>query len=119
LAEGWEHYLEASIEEVCAFQYRVMNQAILDAFEGIPAPQWTEICYEDVLADPVACFRQAFLSAGLQFDAHLASHCANVLARPYNAFSEILKDKWRDGPHAAKIERILPELAGVAGQMGY
>jgi len=119
LAEGWEHYLEAPIESVCAFQYRAMNQAILDAFEGIPAPQWTEICYEDVLADPVACFRQAFINAGLQFDAPLASHCTNVLARPYNAFSEIRKDKWRDGPHAAKIERILPEVAGVAGRMGY
>lgn len=119
LAEGWEDYRESSIEEVCAFQYRSMNEAILAAKADVPAARWTEIAYEDVLADPVAVFRQAFGEAGLRFDADLQSHCETVLARPYNAFSEVRKDKWHDSPNAARIERALPRLADIAERMGY
>jgi hypothetical protein len=119
LAAGWEAYCEAAIEEVCAFQYRAMNEAILDAKAAVPAGQWTEICYEDVLADPVAAFRRAFAEAGLRFDEPLRAHCSTVLANPYNAFSEIRKDKWRDSPNASRIERVLPGLADIAERMGY
>jgi len=41
------------------------------------------------------------------------------LARPYNAFSEIRLDKWRDGRHAERIERVLPRLEETAARMGY
>jgi hypothetical protein len=119
LAAGWENYREASIESVCAFQYRAINEAIMDAREHVPPGHWTEIRYEDVLADPVAAFSQAFAETGLVFDARLEAHCSSVLARPYNAFSEIRQDKWRDSPHAARIERVLPELTDIATRMGY
>ena len=48
-----EEYLDARIEDVCAFQYNAMNQAILDARKAIPAAQWSEIFYEDLVRDPV------------------------------------------------------------------
>jgi len=119
LAEGWWEYLESPVEDVCTFQYQAMNKAILDARSLIPAERWTEIRYEDLLADPVEGFRQAFEAIGLEFDSHLRGHCETVLARPYNAFSEIRLDKWRDGPHADRIERVLPRLKETATQMGY
>lgn len=119
LADGWRDYLDASIEDVCAFQYRAINQAILDAQAQIPAAQWSDVFYEDLVRDPVAGFRRLFEEAGLNFGADLHDHCAQVLATPYNAFSEIRLDKWKDGRNREKIERALPQVAEVAERMGY
>jgi hypothetical protein len=65
LAEGWRDYVNASIEDVCAFQYLSMNRAIIDAGKAIPPAQWTEIVYEDLLQDPVQGFRRAFEACDL------------------------------------------------------
>ena len=119
LAEGWRNYLSAPVEEVAAFQYAVVNRAILDARADVPAGQWVEVFYEDFLRDPVATFRRVFEGCGLAFDARLQAHCAEVLDIPYNAFSEIRLDKWKDGRNREKIERVLPQVAEVAARMGY
>jgi hypothetical protein len=119
LFEGWQRYVNAPIEEVCAAQYAVMNRAILDASQAIPRAQWTEIRYEDLVRDPVEGFRAAFESCGLEFTPSLKKHCANVLATPYNAFSEIRLDKWRDQGNRERIERIMHSVAPLAIEMGY
>ncbi len=119
LADGWRNHVNAPVEEVAAFQYAAINQAILDARNSVPEAQWVEVFYEDFLRDPVATFRQVFEGCGLRFDARLQAHCAEVLEIPYNAFSEIRLDKWKDGRNRDKIERVLPQVAGVAARMGY
>lgn len=119
LADGWRDYVNAPVEDVAAFQYDAINRAILDARAGVPAGQWVEVLYEDFLRDPVAAFRGVFEGCGLAFDARLQAHCAAVLDIPYNAFSEIRLDKWKDGRNRDKIERVLPQVAGVAARMGY
>ncbi|MES2408232.1 MAG: sulfotransferase [Pseudomonadota bacterium] len=119
LAEGWRDYINASVEEVCAFQYNAINQAILDAKIAIPTEQWSEVLYEDLVRDPVGGFRRLFDEAGLPFDAAMHKHCENVLDTPYNAFSEIRLDKWKDGRNRERIERVLPKVATVARAMGY
>ena len=117
--DGWRDYLARPIEEVCAAQYVAMNRAILDARKAIAPGQWTDVVYEDLVRDPVAGFRRAFESCGLKFDARLETHCAGVLDKPYNAFSEIRLDKWRDQSNRHRIERILPTVAPIAREMGY
>ena len=119
LADGWRDYLNAPIEEVCAFQYVAMNQAIMAARKAIPASQWTEVVYEDLVQDPVASFRQAFQACDLEFTPALKQHCAQVLDRPYNAFSEIKLDKWRSQKNRERIERVLPHVQALAQEMGY
>jgi hypothetical protein len=119
LAEGWRDFLARPIEDVCAFQYRAINDAILDAKQTIPSDQWIEVFYEDFLRDPVAAFRGIFLACGLKFDQALEEHCAEVLDIPYNAFSEIRLDKWKDGRNRDKVARALPQVAQVATRMGY
>jgi len=110
---------QCTVEEVCAFQYNAINQAILDAKRAIPAAQWSEVFYEDLVRNPVESFRKLFAASGLPFDASMQAHCANVLDTPYNAFSEIRLDKWKDGRNREKIERVLPKVAAVASAMGY
>ena len=119
LADGWRNYVNAPVEGVAAFQYAAINRAILDAKASVPAGQWVEVFYEDFLRDPVATFRQVFEGCGLTFDSRLQAHCADVLDIPYNAFSEIRLDKWKDGRNRDKIERVLPQVAEVAARMGY
>lgn len=119
LAPGWREYLEAPVEQVAAFQYAAMNNAILDAKAQIPAQQWSEVFYEELVRDPVAGFKRVFLDAGLRFDPHLQTYCRDVLSTPFNAFSEIRLDKWKDGRNADKVARVLPELAPVEQRMGY
>ncbi len=119
LFEGWRNYLESPIEEVCAAQYQAMNRAILDARSAIPKAHWTEIVYEELLNDPVSGFRRAFESCGLEFGSGLEAHCRTVLQRPYNAFSEIKVDKWREQKNRERIERVLPSVRETAREMGY
>lgn len=112
-------YITASIEDVCAFQYTAINQAILAAKVTIPPLQWYEVSYEDLIQDPVARFGRMFNACELDFDERLRRHCENVLNIPYNAFSEIRLDKWRDGRNCDKIERVTPYLSRIASDMGF
>jgi hypothetical protein len=96
-----------------------MNEAILDARASIPASQWTEIVYEDLVRDPAAAFRALWDALGLRFGARQEEHCRNVLGKPYNAFSPIRLDKWKEQGNRSRIERVLPRVMPVEHRMGY
>ncbi|MEI6145731.1 MAG: sulfotransferase [Methylococcales bacterium] len=119
LAEGWRQLTRASIEQVCAFQYRTMNEAILAAKTLIPQQQWHEVAYETLINQPVLEFEKLFQACNLPFDEAMKNHCAAVLETPYNTFSEIRVDKWKDGSNQEKISAILPQLADISLQLGY
>ena len=119
LAEGWRDYLTAPVEAVSAFQYRAINQVILDAKARIPPNQWVEIFYEDFLRNPEAAIGHVFKGCGLGFDAATRARCMAAFDVPYNAFSEIRLDKWKDGRNREKIERVLPDVAEISARMGF
>ena len=119
LTDGWRQYLKAPVEEVAAYQYRAMNEAIMAAKTTVPAGNWVEVFYEDLVRDPVAEFRTIFQSCQLQFDAQMEGLCRNVLETPYDAFGEIRLDKWKDGRNRDRVERVLPLVMTTARQMGY
>lgn len=91
----------------------------MNALAEVTPAQRTELAYEDILDDPVGRFRVVFQALGVAFDGHLEQHCATVLGRPYNAFSEVRKDKRRDSADAERIARVMPEVEPVARRMGY
>lgn len=119
LSDGWRQYLKAPVEEVAAFQYRAMNEAIMAAKAAVPADNWVEVFYEDMVRDPVVEFRTIFQSCQLQFDSRMEDLCRNVLETPYDAFGEIRLNKWRDGRNRERVERVLPLVRTTALQMGY
>ncbi|MGD8631165.1 MAG: sulfotransferase [Gammaproteobacteria bacterium] len=119
IADGWRDLVNASIEEVCAFQYNAINTAILNARSLVPEAQWTEVFYEELVRDPVAGFREIYRQCGLAFDAQIRRHTEEVLSMPYNAFSEIRVDKWKESRNREKITRILPKVQQTALAMGY
>lgn len=119
LSDGWRQYLNAPVEEVAAFQYRTMNEAIMTAKLTVLTGNWVEVFYEDLVRDPVAGFRAIFQACQLQFDAQMEDLCRNVLETPYDAFGEIRLDKWRDGRNRERVESVLPLVRTTAQQMGY
>ncbi|RRJ84575.1 sulfotransferase family protein [Aestuariirhabdus litorea] len=119
LFPGWRDYLNGSIERVCAEQYRSMNQAIIDDAQGLSAGRFMEVKYEQILEDPIASFDRLYRFCGLNFTAAVREHAETVLRRPYNAFSEIKKNKWVDSGNAARIKPVLGHTESVAQQMGY
>ena len=78
-----------------------------------------EIQYEYLLKDPVKGFKDAFISLELEFGKHLEQHCQSALLNPYNEFSEIRLDKWKDGLNAEKIISVLDSVKDITTQMGY
>lgn len=119
LADGWRKLTQASIEEVCAFQYRSMNEAILAAKENIPHRQWHEVSYETLIANPVVEFKKFFDGCSVSFDDAMINHCQSVLDKPYNTFSPIGVDKWKTGVNREIISRVMPLVAEVSRKMGY
>lgn len=119
LPEGWQEYTTSAIENVCAFQYRSVNQKIMDDLSVIPKSRQVHIKYENILENPVDTFRTAFENTGVVFDTELENHCKTVLLNPYNAFFEIKIDKWKNGKHAGRIENVLDSVSDVADKMGY
>lgn len=119
VADGWREYLNANVEDVCAFQYRSIHSAILEAKKNIPSSQWIEIFYEDIVNDPVNNIADLFGRLGLTFDDRVKNHTSMLLDKPYDAFFEIRLDKWRSHQHKERIERVLPQVKEVASLMGY
>jgi len=119
LAEGWRQLKHSSIEQVCAFQYRTMNEAILAAKALIPCSQWHEIAYEVLINHPVLEFEKLFEACNVPFDEAIKNHCTAVLETPYNTFSEIRVDKWKDGENQEKIKGVLSSVADICDQLGY
>lgn len=119
LTEGWRDYLRAPIEDVAAFQYEAINRAILDARASVPAGQWVEVFYEDLVRAPVAGYQKLYADCGLAFTAEVRAHCEQVLSKPYDVFGEIELDKWKKGRNRERVERVLGRVAAIASEMGY
>jgi hypothetical protein len=119
LADGWRNYLRAPIEDVAAFQYQAINRAILDARASVPAGQWVEVFYEDLVRDPVAGYQKLYADCGLAFTLEVRAHCEQVLSKPYDVFGEIELDKWKKGRNRERVERVLNRVTDVASEMGY
>jgi len=75
LAKDWRNHTKAKTEEVCAFQYKSMNEAILNAKKNIPLEQWHEISYETLINNPTQEFEKIFHECSIPFDSHLKQHC--------------------------------------------
>lgn len=119
LPPGWRAYNRASLEEVCAFQWISANRLALEAKKSIPAEQWIQIRYEDILEHPVDSFRAVFARLDIPFDAALQARCASLDRRPTSIVSGPPgRQKWRKHNPAA-VERVLDRIRPLMQQLGY
>ncbi len=114
---GWRDYNQASLAEVCAFQWVSANRLALDAKAAIPPQQWVQLRYEDIFERPVEMFRDAFKRLGIPFTADLESRCAHL--QPTSVVKGTPKrQKWREHNPGA-IESILPVIRPLMLELGY
>ena len=119
LPPGWRNYNETSLEKVCAYQWMTANSMALDAKKLVPDGQWISLRYEDIFADPVSMYRQAFEKLGLTFAQKDEKRCASLSTLPTSIVSGAPKmEKWRTRNPAA-IDRILDTIQPVRQQLGY
>ncbi len=117
LPPDWRDYNEATLEEVCAYQWIMANRMALDAKQSIPPSQWIHLRYEDIFERPVAMFQGAFERLGIPFTEDLRQHCANL--QPTSIVKGApKKQKWKEhNPEA--IQRILPTIRPMMEELGY
>jgi hypothetical protein len=87
----------------------------IDAFErarrAVPADQWTEVRFEEVVADPRACFRSLLDFVGLAWTPAFEAGFVRYRFRPTRSFRGDLSPA-----NLARLERV---LAGHLGTYGY
>jgi Sulfotransferase family len=119
LVPGWRRLRHASLEEISARQYVACNEAVLAARETISPEQWTDVAYEDLLADPAAEVERVFARLEVPFDP-AARRFAETLPGTLSAtaLTAPRKEKWRrQNPDA--VERILPLVRSTEARLGY
>ena len=119
LPPGWRDYNDASLEEVCAYQWLTANRMALEAKALIPNDQWIHLRYEDIFENPVEMFRKVFEQLNIPFTDELKSRCATLNKRPTSIVSGPPgKNKWKiQNPDA--IEKILPTIEPLLETLGY
>jgi hypothetical protein len=119
LPPGWRDYNDASLEQVCAFQWISANQRALEGERLIPPDQWIRIRYEDIVEKPVETFSTVFERLGISFDERLRALCAGLDRRPTSIVTgPPKKQKWRShNPEA--IEGILERIRPMMQELGY
>jgi len=119
LPPGWQAYNDASLEDVCAFQWLTANRMALDAGRLVPPAQWLPLRYEDVFDRPVEMFRRVFEWLELPFDDAVRARCAALASAPTSIVRGAPKrQKWKEhNPEA--IRRILPKIRALQLELGY
>jgi Sulfotransferase family len=119
LLPEWRSLTRASLEEICARQYVVCNESVLDAHAAMDSSRWRDLKYEDFVAAPVDELRGLFASLDVPWSPAVEQYAAELDRRPSaTAVTPPRPDKWREqNPDA--IERILPLVRETERRLGY
>ena len=119
LPPGWRKLNNASLEEVCAYQWIKANEFALAGAANIPENQWHRVRYEEFFENPAEVFANLYDGLGLQFTSKARGRC-NTL---YNYQTSIIssppkREKWRYR-NRASVERILGHIGPMQKRLGY
>jgi len=119
LIPGWRELRSAPLEEICARQYVVCNEAALAARDQLAPDRWLDLTYEDLAASPVEELRGLFERLGLEFTSEVERFAAELPRSPGpTALTPPKQEKWRE-QNPAEVERILPLVAPLERRLGY
>jgi hypothetical protein len=118
LVDGWRQLRTAPLEEICAHQYLVCNEALLAGRKTLPHTDVIDVFYEDFVAHPRAEFKRILAGLSVDYDDRLGDAVERLCARPINALTAPAPDKWRR-ENQTLVERVLPLVADVERHLGY
>jgi Sulfotransferase family len=119
LIPGWRSLRRAPLEEICAQQYIVCNESVLQAQAAMDPVRWRDLTYESLVASPVDELRRLFESLEIAWSDGVERYARELDRRPSaTAVTPPRRDKWRDqNPDA--IERVLPLVRETEQRLGY
>lgn len=118
LIDGWRDLITAPIPEIALAQW----SAYVDAFEQgrrlVPAGQWHEVFFEDILQNPERMIDVIGAAADVPVTDAMRARLDEVITTPVNALSAPSAHKWQRD-NADTIGALLPRIAARAGALGY
>jgi len=108
LLPEWRELQRAPLEEICARQYVVCNEAVLEARTGMATQRWLDVAYDRLVEAPVDEVRRVFGELGLAVTPEVERYAAELDRRPSGTtLTPPAPDKWRR-QNPELIKRILP-----------
>jgi LPS sulfotransferase NodH len=115
LPPGWASHRQATLGEVCAFQYRACNAAALDALTQLAPSRWHHVAYERLVADAATTLAEVADFAGLAVSQAMAKMAHRLPA--INTVSAPGQGKRHE--RAGELEAVTPLVAQTAARLGY
>lgn len=118
LIEGWRDLSASTVPEIAFAQWREYVERVDQARRLLPAGQWHEFHFEDLLARPEATVRDLCARVGLAVDAGMIAKLEDLVKNPINSMSAPGHEKWRT-ENADEVRALLPRIAEHAPRLGY
>jgi len=108
LPPDWREMAQRPIEEIAAFQWRSVNECILEDLGNVPSGSWRAVSYNDLVRRPRETLLRLCDFIGLQPDAHFEKILSEPLRLSSSSLTPPDPEKWRR--HSAALEKLLPSL---------
>jgi hypothetical protein len=116
LPPNWQNFINSSLEEVCAFQWKSANDAIQESLKNIDQKQVLEIHYEDLVKETEKTVENLCNFAQIEFNNELKKICVESPAVNYFDGKPSF-DKWKKNEE--QINKILPYIEDTQKAMSY
>jgi len=118
LYPGWPEDVRGPLEVVCARQWVASNESTLDGLSRIGAERWTEVRYEDLVAEPEVEVGRLLSALELEYEPQIRAKATAARTNPINTVTPPEQGKWRK-ENPREIEAILPLIQPTMVKMGY
>ncbi len=118
LPPGWQQYTNASIEKVCAHQWRMLNRALMNAKSNLSADKFIRVRYESFFEDPVETYEALFEELGLTWTNEVQSHVRSLDQHVVNTKTSPQLGKWRTR-NPKRVSNVLDEIEPMMDTLGY
>lgn len=118
LYPGWEGDVAGPLEVVCAKQWKLSYDFVLDALEPLARDRWMPVRYEELVDSPEDEVGRIMSFLDLPYEADVRAKAAAARTKPVNVVTPPERGKWRR-ENPTEIESILPLIAPTMERLGY
>jgi hypothetical protein len=118
LEPGWQAYTDRPLEEVCTHQWVTCNCYLLQARKKIPATDWIDIYYEELIQDSERVARELFAQLELPWEEAVHAFVAELDRHVVNTQTKPAIGKWKDR-HPAQVLRVRKMIEPTMLALGY
>jgi hypothetical protein len=118
LYPGWRADKGGPLEVVCAHQWSICNERVLEASQLVGPDRWTSLRYEDLVARPAEEIGRVMSRLELPFEPAVKKRAQAIRETPINVVTPPEAGKWRR-ENPAEIEAVSSRLQATMNALGY